>query len=171
MREKILSMSSQSAAHSHPESPTPAVLYHEKLHPAWWIWLLCAGFGLSVVLALAPIALWLGISCGIGAAIVCAAIAYLRTKTIVVTDDTLQVGRARIERRFVGAAEAFIDPQDVRKARGPELDARAYMNFSASVGPICRIQITDPVDPTPYWLTSTRKPIHLAEVLNTQTTR
>ncbi|VEH41145.1 Protein of uncharacterised function (DUF3093) [Kocuria rosea] len=84
---------------------------------------------------------------------------------IVITGESLQVGRARIERRFVGSAEAFRGSA-VQRVRGPELDARAYMNFRVSVGPVVRIQITDPVDPTPYWLTSTRHPERIVEVLS-----
>ncbi|WP_101851194.1 DUF3093 domain-containing protein [Kocuria flava] len=87
------------------------------------------------------------------------------SSSIVLTAASLQVGRARIERRFVGGAEAFRG-EDVRRVRGPELDARAFMNFRASVGPVVRIQIIDPVDPTPYWLTSTRHPERIVEVLN-----
>ena len=84
---------------------------------------------------------------------------------IVITGESLQVGRARIERRFVGEAEAFRGSA-VQRVRGPELDARAYMNFRVSVGPVVRIQITDPVDPTPYWLTSTRHPERIVEILS-----
>ena len=54
----------------------------------------------------------------------------------------------------------------MQRVRGPELDARAYMNFRVSVGPVVRIQITDPVDPTPYWLTSTRHPERIVEILS-----
>ena len=37
------------------------VLYREKLNPAWWMWLLFLGLAGSVLIALAPIATWLGI--------------------------------------------------------------------------------------------------------------
>ena len=40
------------------------------------------------------------------------------------------------------------------------------MNFRVSVGPVVRIRITDPVDPTPYWLTSTRHPERIVEMLS-----
>lgn len=141
------------------------VLYRERLNPAWWMWLLYAGFGLSVLLALSPISLWLG-ALGLVLAIgITATVAYTRAAQIVVTEEELQVGRARIERRFVGEVEPFTEAGEIRRVRGPELDARAFMSFSASVGPICRIEITDPVDPTPYWLTSTRRPQQLADVL------
>lgn len=142
------------------------VLYQERLNPAWWMWLLFIGFGLTVLIALYPIAPWLGVLGAVLAVVTTAGIAYSRAPRIVVTAEELQVGRARIERRYVGTVESFTNPDEVRAVRGPQLDARAYMNFSASVGPICRIEIVDPVDPTPYWLTSTRHPRALAEALN-----
>ena len=141
------------------------VLYREKLNPARWMWLLFLGLAGSVVIALAPIATWLGILGGVIALILAPVIVYSRASSIVVTEDLLRVGRASIERRFVGEVEAFTDPDDVRRVRGPELDARSYMNFSASASGMCRIEITDPVDPTPYWLTATRRPHELAEAL------
>ena len=141
------------------------VLYREKLNPAWWMWLLFLGLAGSVVIALAPIATWLGILGGVIALILAPVIVYSRASSIVVTEDFLRVGRASIERRFVGEVEAFTDAEDVRRVRGPELDARSYMNFSASASGLCRIEITDPVDPTPYWLVSSRRPRALAAAL------
>ena len=129
------------------------------------MWLLFLGLAGSVLIALAPIATWLGILGGVIALILAPVIVYSRASSIVVTEDLLRVGRASIERRFVGEVEAFTDPDDVRRVRGPELDARAYMNFSASASGMCRIEIIDPVDPTPYWLTATRHPHELAQAL------
>lgn len=140
------------------------MLYEEKLSPAWWMWLLVLLAGLVALVALAPIDLW---AAGLAALVVAGGttVALLASTTsIVVTDESLQVGRARIERRFVGEAEAFRG-DDVRRVRGPELDGRAFMNFRVSVGPVVRIRITDPVDPTPYWLSSTRHPERIVEVL------
>ncbi|KUG60906.1 hypothetical protein AVL61_09800 [Kocuria rosea subsp. polaris] len=150
---------------SSSERPGAEILYEEKLTPAWWMWLLVLFAGLVALIALAPIDLWVA---GAAALVVGGgtAVALVASSTsIVVTDEFLQVGRARIERRFVGEAEAFRG-DDVRRVRGPELDGRAYMNFRASVGPVVRIRITDPVDPTPYWLTSTRHPERVVEVLS-----
>lgn len=141
------------------------VLYREKLDPAWWMWLLFLGLGVTVLISLAPIAIWLGIAAGALAIVIAAVVAYSRASRIVVTSEALQVGRARIERRFVGQVEAFTNSEDVRRVRGPELDARSFMNFSGSASGMCRIEIIDPVDPTPYWLTSTRRPHELAEAL------
>lgn len=165
---------------SHPASPSPSpadgprpprptdgseVLYTERLSPAWWMWLLVLFVGLVVLVALAPINLWVAGVAALAATAGAVVALAVSSSSIVITEDALQVGRARIERRFVGEAEAFRG-EDVRRVRGPELDARAFMNFRASVGPVVRIRITDPVDPTPYWLTSTRHPERIVEILS-----
>ena len=100
--------------------------------------------GTTAFLALAPINLW---AASAAAAVLAGgtAVALLASMTsIVITGKSLQVGRARIERRFVGEAEAFRG-DEVRLVRGPGLDGRAFMNFRVSVGPVVRIRITDPV--------------------------
>lgn len=149
----------------HHENLSAKVLYEEKLSAAWWMWLLVLFAGVVAFIALVPISMWAAV---ITATVVIGGTAVLlvtSSTSIVITGDSLQVGRARIERRFVGEAEAFRG-DDVSRVRGPELDARAFMNFRVSVGPVVRIQITDPVDPTPYWLTSTRHPERIVEVLS-----
>ncbi len=145
-------------------SSAGGVLYEERLTPAWWMWLLVLFAGVVVLVSLAPIDMVVAVVAAVVAAGGAGVLLVTSSRSIVVTDEHLQVGRARIERRFVGEAEAFRG-DDVRRVRGPELDGRAYMNFRASVGPLVRIRITDPVDPTPYWLTSTRHPERLVEVL------
>lgn len=141
------------------------ILYKEKLSVAWWMWLLVLLTGTTTFLALAPINLWAAVAATAVAAVGTAVALVASTTSIVITGDYLQVGRARIERRFVGEAEAFRG-DEVRLVRGPELDGRAFMNFRVSVGPVVRIRITDPVDPTPYWLTSTRHPERIVEMLS-----
>lgn len=142
----------------------PEVLYEERLSPAWWMWLLVALAGVVTLVALAPLSMWAAWVAAFAASVGSAVALVASGTSIVITEESVQVGRARIERRFVGGAEAFRG-EDVRQVRGPELDGRAFMNFRASVGPVVRIHITDPVDPTPYWLTSTRHPERIVEVL------
>jgi hypothetical protein len=52
-----------------------------------------------------------------------------------------------------------------RKALGPHLDPAAFVVHRGWVGPLLRVQLTDPADPTPYWMFSTRHPERLAELL------
>lgn len=143
----------------------PRVRYDEKLTVSWWVWLIVAFVGGTGFVAVAPISIAVGLVVaavlvvGIGLAV------HLGAPRIVLTDEDLRVGRAYIEREYVGAAEA-LRGAEARAARGPELDGRAFMNFRVSVPDLCRIQIVDPVDPTPYWLTATRHPDELARAIN-----
>ncbi|MFI7482685.1 DUF3093 domain-containing protein [Kocuria sp. M1R5S2] len=159
---------SEGPSGAHPSSagqPGSELLYEEKLTAAWWMWLLVLFAGLVALVALAPIDTGAAVAAAVVVAGGTAVLLVVSSTSIVITDEFLQVGRARIERRFVGEAEAFRG-DDVRRVRGPELDGRAFMNFRTSVGPVVRIRITDPVDPTPYWLTSTRHPERIVEILS-----
>ena len=75
------------------------------------------------------------------------------------------MGRASIERAYVGETHAFRGEQ-ARIAAGPDLDGRAYMCFRGWITPKIRLDITDPADPTPYWIASTRNPEKIAKILN-----
>jgi hypothetical protein len=83
---------------------------------------------------------------------------------VVVTDDELLVADARLPRSFVGAVQ-IIPVNAKRKALGPHLDPAAFVVHRGWVGPLLRVQLTDPADPTPYWIFSTRHPDRLAELL------
>ena len=39
-----------------------------------------------------------------------------------------------------------------------KLDARAWLLIRGWVDPVVRVRLTDPKDPTPYWLVSSRHP-------------
>lgn len=69
----------------------------------------------------------------------------------------LRVGAARLPERFIGTARA-VAAADKRQVLGPDLDPMAYLMHRPWVGPIIRISIEDPDDPTPYWLFSVRRP-------------
>lgn len=76
----------------------------------------------------------------------------------------LWVGDAHLPLRFVGRVEV-IGKADKRKALGPELDPAAFVVHRWWIGPVVRVHLTDPADPTPYWVLSTRQPERLAALL------
>ncbi|MFD1722911.1 DUF3093 domain-containing protein [Amnibacterium endophyticum] len=92
------------------------------------------------------------------------------TPVIEVRDGELRVGAARIPVGQTGEVESLRGPE-ARHARGPGLDARAYTVFRPSIDPVLKIEITDPDDPVPYWLISTRRPDELAGALAAARTR
>jgi hypothetical protein len=138
--------------------------YRERLWPAWWVFVATAlviPASLLVFLPISPVA-------GVVSAIVLyggIVIALLvTTPAIEVTDETLRVGRARIERAFVGAVTAHTGADAVAE-RGTRLDARAWLVLRGWIPGVVRIEIADEADPTPYWLVSTRRPAELAAAL------
>jgi len=75
-----------------------------------------------------------------------------------------RAGRARIESRFLTGAVA-LDAEQTRRTAGMDADARAYLLLRPYLKRAVRVEITDPADPTPYWLVSTRRPEELARVV------
>ncbi len=71
--------------------------------------------------------------------------------------DELVAGKAHIPLRFVGDVVA-LDAEGVRRQAGVDADARAYLLLRPYLKRGVRIDITDPADPTPYWLVSCRRP-------------
>ncbi|MDO4919789.1 DUF3093 domain-containing protein [Kocuria sp.] len=141
------------------------VRYEERLSVSWWVWLIVLFVGGTGFVAVAPISIAVGVVVALVLMVAIGLAVHLGAPRIVLTDEDLRVGRAYIEREYVGTAEA-LRGADAREARGPQLDGRAFMNFRVSVPDLCRIEIVDPVDPTPYWLTATRHPEELARAVN-----
>lgn len=79
-------------------------------------------------------------------------------------DGELCVGRAHVPIELIGEVEV-IAPRDKRRTLGPELDPAAFMLHRAWIGPMVRVRLTDPADPTPYWIFSVRGAGRLAALL------
>ncbi|WP_253862822.1 DUF3093 domain-containing protein [Prauserella halophila] len=76
----------------------------------------------------------------------------------------LWVGDAHLPLRHVGAVEVI--GKDIRrKALGPELDPAAFVVNRSWIPTLVRVEVTDPDDPTPYWVFSTRHPERIAALL------
>jgi hypothetical protein len=81
-----------------------------------------------------------------------------------VQDGELWVGDAHLPLRFVGETQ-IVSAKDKRRVLGPHLDPAAYVLHRGWIGPVVRLRLTDPDDPTPYWVFSTRHPDRLVEAL------
>jgi hypothetical protein len=142
-----------------------SVRYRERLWPAWWVFLATALVIPASLLVFLPISQLAGVISAVGlyGAIVVTLLA--TTPLIEVDDRMLRVGRARIERSFLGAVTAH-QGKDAVAERGPRLDARAYLVLRGWIPGVARIALDDASDPTPYWLVSTRNPERLAAALS-----
>ncbi|MBO9578870.1 MAG: DUF3093 domain-containing protein [Microbacteriaceae bacterium] len=140
------------------------VPYRERLVPGPWLFIACALVIPAALLAFLPIDTTIGIIAAI--VLYAAVVAFLlgTTPTIEVTAAEFRAGRAVLPREFVGTVEA-IKGEDAFIARGQQLDARAYTLLRGFVRDVVRVENTDPQDPAPYWIVSTRHPDELAAAL------
>ena len=130
----------------------------------WWVQgtMLVASLWLATVVALPPAAAWLVAGTALG--LLVALLLGYGAARIEVADGALRAGRARIGLDHLGAATA-LDADASRRLAGVDADARAYLLLRPYLKRAVRVDITDPTDPAPYWLLSTRRPDELAAAL------
>lgn len=136
--------------------------------PVGW-WVLATLFALSLLVA---VLFYLGPVWGLGAgALVMVVMGPIFVRygrlQIRVTEDRLWVGGANVEWCYVAAVRA-LDPVATRLRRGPEADARAFLELRPYLTQAVEITIRDEADPTPYWLVSTRQPARLAAAIRSR---
>jgi hypothetical protein len=130
----------------------------------WWVQgtMLVASLWLAVVVAVPGLGAWIITALALGL-LVLAFLSYGSAR-IRVADGVLQAGRARISARHVGGVSA-LGPDETRLTAGRDADARAYLLLRPYLKRAVRVEITDPDDPAPYWLLSTRHPDRLARAI------
>ena len=146
---------------------TPAAApYAETLRvPLRW-WTITTMFHASGLLALlvAGLDVWAFVVMAVLVAITAAVLVSYGGARVEVTDEELVAGRARIPLRFLSEPRA-LDADGTRARIGPLADARAFLLLRPYVARSVVVDVTDPGDPTPYWLLSTRHPDDLAAAL------
>jgi DUF3093 family protein len=155
----------------HP--PTPSATsgvsaFDERLSVPWWWYVPTVALGVllgaEVHMGYPGIRSWIGYVVFIPL-LVAALVAFRRTRVRVV-DGELRVGPAALPLRNVGRVE-IVDRRDKQAALGPELDPSAFVLHRGWIGPLVRLEVTDPADPTPYWVFSVREPDRLLTALAT----
>jgi hypothetical protein len=139
--------------------------YRERLWPPWWGWLLAVVWPamLGVAYGYATSA-WVGWLVGGGA--VGLALFGLRewSVSVQVDRDGLTAGRVQLPAACIGGSQA-LDGVAASRLRGVEADARAHLVVRGWVPGGVRLEVTDPLDPTPYWFVSSRRPDALSRAL------
>ena len=140
--------------------------YQERLWVPlrWWALgtLLIASLWLAMIVAVPGWLPWLITGLAL-AAMTAAFTSY--AAMVVITNDELRAGRAHIDLRYVGSTTA-LDPDQTRRLAGVDADARAFLLVRPYLATCVRVEITDPADPAPYWLLSSRRPVELAQALS-----
>lgn len=151
---------------SEPRTGRSGADYQERLGvPLRW-WALLTMFLASVLLAfLVATPLWVAVTVtGVMLAVFGGVFVSYGAARIVVRDQVLQAGRARIPLGVLGTPVALDAPAS-RRLAGVDADARAYLLLRPYVGGSVQVPVEDPRDPTPYWLISTRRPERLVDAL------
>jgi len=130
----------------------------------WWVQgtMLVASLWLAVVVALPGAAAWLVTA--VALLVLAAVLLSVGSARLTVRDGVFRAGRARIAGAHLGHATA-LDPESTRRLAGVEADARAFLLLRPYLKRAVRVEITDPDDPAPYWLVSTRQPDRLVRAL------
>lgn len=130
----------------------------------WWAQgvMLVASLWLAVAVAVPPLGTW--VVTGIALVVLAGLLLGYGAARIQVGGGVLRAGRARIGLEHLGHVVA-LDAEATRRSAGRDADARAFLLLRPYLKRAVRIEITDPADPTPYWLICTRHPDRLAQAL------
>jgi hypothetical protein len=143
------------------DSSTP---FRERLWPSPWLLVMLLLLIPAGLLAVTPLNAAIAPYIAVGLYLVIAGSLTLMSPTVEVADGRLSAGNANVPVTALGQAEVLGDA-GLRRALGPGADARAYLMVRGYIHRAVRVEVTDPEDPTPYWIITTRRPKQLAEAI------
>lgn len=145
---------------------TAPIAFRERLYVPWWGWPLPLGaaalLAAEIHMGFPGVRSWLPYL--ITVPLVVLLIVRMGSAKVEVSGGELRVGSAHVPLELLGEVEVF-DAKHKREAMGPNLDPMAFVTHRGWVGPMVRVELRDPADPTPYWLFSVRSAEKLAAVL------
>ncbi|TDN77629.1 MULTISPECIES: DUF3093 domain-containing protein [Pseudonocardia] len=140
--------------------------FDERLSvPVWW-YLLAFGLGslmgAQIHMGYPGLRAWIGYATMIP---LCIGVLWWmgRSRTTVRDGKLVSNGRELLLSQ-VGLTDT-VQPKDKQQAMGPDLDPSAYVLHRAWVGPLVRVEITDPGGGEPYWVLSSRRPAELRSAI------
>ena len=140
-------------------------LYKERVLPTVYFYIASITLPLSLFLVALPFSEVVSISLALASIPLVLVLSWLGSPLIALNQQTLSIGQASIETKYLGKAEV-VSPQEAFLERGVKLDSRAFTKFQIGVKQLVKIEIRDKQDPTPYWLIATRNPEVLAGLIN-----
>ncbi|MBK0421271.1 DUF3093 domain-containing protein [Leucobacter sp. CSA2] len=143
---------------------TTALPYSERLLPGPGLFTALLLLVPGVTLVLTPINSSIALPTAIVVYLLIALALILMSPSIRVENGTLMAGRARIPVSELGDVE-LLGAEAMRAAIGTELDARSYTLVRGWIHRGVRIANTDPEDPAPFWIITTRHPKRLADAI------
>ena len=140
-------------------------LYKERVLPTVYFYIASITLPLSLFLVALPFSEVVSISLALASIPLVLVLSWLGSPLIALNEQTLSIGQASIETKYLGKAEV-VSAQEAFLERGVKLDSRAFTKFQIGVKQLVKIEIQDKQDPTPYWLIATRNPEVLAGLVN-----
>lgn len=140
------------------------IVYRERVLPSASVLLLPVLLFPSVIAVMLPLNAQFALPVAAFVTAIFVGYIFFSAPILVVSDDSLTARGATIELKLLGTTE-IIPKEKKFDELGRKLDARAWLSIQASVRELVKIEITDPNDPTPYWLVSTRRPEALIQAL------
>jgi hypothetical protein len=137
------------------------IFYREKLFPSantalalampipiFWL----AGFPFHPVL---------GLLIGILVSVAAYSLVWLRSPSIIVTENGLNVAGVELPLSEIASVEIFLGAA-AQVERGPRRDQRAFVVLRGTASKLVKFTLNSAIDPTPYWLVGTRQPSRLS---------
>lgn len=152
-------------------STSPGRTYRERLTPP--LWLIVSAI---IVAPMASLVLLrenssIALAAGVVVAVIVIALMLVSAKTIEVAGGELKIGKAHIPVDLLGEPVATTG-EEARLARGQKLKAQSFTAIRGGIDGIVVVEVTDPADPTPAWVVSSRTPDRLAAAIEiAQTTQ
>jgi hypothetical protein len=140
-------------------------IYKERVLPTVYFYIASITLPLSLFLVALPFSEVVSISLALASIPLVFVLSWLGSPLITLNKQTLSIGQASIETKYLGKAEV-VSSQEAFFERGVKLDSRAFTKFQIGVKQLVKIEIQDKQDPTPYWLIATRNPEVIAGLIN-----
>jgi hypothetical protein len=143
----------------------PTSLYRERVLPSLMFYLVMLTLPISLFLVALPFSEIVSIFLAIISIPIVLTLSWLASPKVELTNEHLTVGKARIEKSLLGKAQRIVSA-NMFQERGVLLDSRAFTKFQIGVKELVKIEINDELDPTPYWLISSRNAEVLVGLIN-----
>ncbi len=133
----------------------------------WWWYLFAIGLGVllgaEIHMGYPGVRSWIGYVTLVP--LFAVALFWLGRTRVRVADGELSVAGSAVPLRHLGRVEV-VDRPDKQDALGPGLNPAALLMHRGWIGPLVRVEVTDPDSATPYWIFSVRHPAQLVAVLS-----
>lgn len=143
---------------------TSGARYRERLLPSVGFFVALLLLIPAVALVMTPINASIAWPLAVALYVFAAILFIVISPVIEVREGKLIAGRAQIPVDMLGEIEPLASDA-LRDAIGPGADARSFLLVRGWIHRGLKITITDPADPTPFWILTSRRPLNLAAAL------